>query len=498
MKKLLFIALLFSSLLTQAQTQNGAYTAIGKGVATTFLTDYQCLGVNTSMLGTGTGFEDKKFTLGTSEAAFSIYSPALTKENFINLRKSISNSITRKDEDNFNLVEQKESVANFAEKGININANYNWFGFSFQGEKFGGIAVQIREKYNWYSKLNKQSTDIIFRGQFASIFDSLTVVFGQDTSRIANRENLSKDTLQAVVAGDISSPLLISELTNGTKIKYRWDREWNIGYGRKIIGNPNSFALYGGVSARYIQSIALFDFESNDDGVSLSSAVSPSFDINYGSIANTNPSSVWENTKKKLPEIVGRGYGFDLSATVKMAKIFTFGMAINNIGSVTYDKDVYKVRDTLIGSVSLSGLQDPNVLASVNRFLDKDGILELEGQEQIVVNNSATIRLGGSMNMFNKINIGVDLVAPFNSDNPGSLANPIVSVGGDFKLFKWLVLSAGYYGGGVYKSNVPLGINFILKGGAYEFGVSSTDILRFVTENTNSVSTAFGFARIRF
>lgn len=498
MKTYGLILLLVTTTLVFGQTQNGAYTGIGKGVATTFLTDYQCLGVNTSMLGVGTGYEDKKGTFGTSEVAFSIYSPALTKENFINLRKSISNSISGNSDEGFNMEEQREAVANFAEKGIAINANYNWFGFAYQGEKFGGIAVQVREKYNWYSQLNQQSTDIIFRGQFASIFDSLTVAFNGDTSQIANRPGISEDTLAAVIAGQINSPLLISELTNGTKIKQRWDREWNIGYGRKIFGNPNSLALYGGVSARYIQSVAHFDFESNDDGISLYSALSPSFDIDYGLAALVNPSAVAEDLSRKLPEIVGNGYGFDLSATVKMAKIFTFGMAINNIGSVTYNKNIYRVKDTLIGSLSLEGLSDPNVLQAVNRFLDKDGILELEGQEKLVVPNSATIRLGGSMNLFNRINVGVDMVAPFNKDNPGSLANPIISVGGDFKLFKWLTLSAGYYGGGVYKSNVPLGVNFVLRGGAYEFGISSTDILRFVSDNTNSVSTAFGFARIRF
>ncbi|SFT54309.1 hypothetical protein SAMN05216474_1207 [Lishizhenia tianjinensis] len=498
MKIYSLVILLFTTTLVFGQTQNGAYTAIGKGVATTFLNDYQSLGVNTSMLGTGTGYEDKKMTFGTSEMAFSIYSPALTKQNFINLRTAISNEITGNSEEGFNLTEQKEAVANFAEKGIAMNANLNWFGFAYQGEKFGGIAVQVREKFNWYSQLNEQTTDIIFRGQFASIFDSLTVAFNGDTTKIANRPGISQDTLAAAISGQISSPILISELTNGTKIKQRWDREWNIGYGRKIFGKPETFALYGGISGRYIQSVAHFDFESNDDGVSLYSALSPTFDIDYGAIANSNPSAVIGDASRKIPEIVGNGYGFDLSATVKMAKIFTFGLAINNLGSVTYNKNIYKVRDTLIGSVSLNGLSDPNVLQSVNRFLDKDGILEIEGQEKLVVANSATIRLGGSMELFKRINFGVDIVAPFNKDNPGSLANPIISAGGDFKLFKWLTLSAGYYGGGVYKSNVPLGVNFILRGGAYEFGISSTDILRFVSENTNSVSTAFGFARIRF
>ena len=48
-----------------AQTQGIAYTAVGKGVATTFLTDYPCLGINTSALGWGSGYEKKRVTMGS-------------------------------------------------------------------------------------------------------------------------------------------------------------------------------------------------------------------------------------------------------------------------------------------------------------------------------------------------------------------------------------------------------------------------------------------------
>ncbi|MDG1657530.1 MAG: hypothetical protein P8H56_03010, partial [Crocinitomicaceae bacterium] len=59
-------------------------------------------------------------------------------------------------------------------------------------------------------------------------------------------------------------------------------------------------------------------------------------------------------------------------------------------------------------------------------------------------------------------------------------------------------LSAGYLGGGLYKHNIPIGVNFILGGGTYEFGISSRDVLSFFLDDSNSISTAFGFARVRF
>ena len=47
MKKIILLSSFLSFVITiSAQTQGVAYTAVGKGVATTFLTDYQCLGIS--------------------------------------------------------------------------------------------------------------------------------------------------------------------------------------------------------------------------------------------------------------------------------------------------------------------------------------------------------------------------------------------------------------------------------------------------------------------
>jgi hypothetical protein len=63
---------------------------------------------------------------------------------------------------------------------------------------------------------------------------------------------------------------------------------------------------------------------------------------------------------------------------------------------------------------------------------------------------------------------------------------------------KWLCLSAGYFGGGIYRSNVPVGIKVVLKDGAYEFGISSYDALSFFLKSSNSLSAAMGVVRVRF
>lgn len=493
MKRILFLSTLLLSMVSYSQTQGVAYTAVGKGVATTFLTDYHCLGINNSALGWGTGFKDKRFTTGSTEFNLGIYSDSLSVERLRELYKAVRQDIAGDEENQPDWDRQKQYAADYMRSGIAMDANFNWLGFSFQSKTFGGIAVNIQESYNWYSRLNEETTNLIFEGKFAQYFDSLTVVFGNDTSRISNYDGISQDTLDHVILGTISNPLDLSQITKGSELKMNWNRYYNFGYGRKILGNDSTFALYAGIGGRYIQSMAMLSLESDGDNVYMYSSLSPFYDINYGAITNINDIT----QSGAIPKVVGNGYGVDLSASAILFGKLKIGAAVNNIGSVTYTRNVYKVRDSILGDMKLDGLSNYNITNAANMLLEDGGILSLEGQEKYTVKNAATMRLGASINL-DIVNVGIDVIAPFNADNPGSLQNAVISVGGDIRPVRWLAISAGYYGGGIYKHNIPMGINFILGGGTYEFGISSRDALSFIFDGANSVSTAFGFARVRF
>lgn len=493
-QSLLLITTFFFLLSAQAQTQGIAFPTVGKGVSTAFVTDYHSLGINVSGLGWGTGYEGKRFTTGASEFNFGVYSESLTSDKLKALTKTLYQQAVSKGEDDIDYQRQLDAAADYAEKGVGVYLDFNWAGFSFQNEKFGGIAFNIRENYQWYSQLNKQTTDILFRGKLSSYFDSLTVVFGTDTTTVANHEGMSEDSLAAVIQGKINVPLRISEITNGSRIKMVWNRSYNIGYGRKIIGSDSTFAIYGGIGARLIQSMAMFDFESNDAGLQVVSSVTPAFNIDYANIGGTNAIQ----HSGGIPPAVGNGYGIDLAASVVMFKRLRIAAAVNNIGSVTYTKNVYNVKDTLFGNFSLDGLDEANITQTVNQMLRDGGILQLVGTEKVKVINASDFRIGAMFQPIKQVRLGFDMVAPFNKDNPGSLQNAVISVGGDFSPVKWLALNVGYFGGGVYKNNIPLGITFILRDGSYEFGFASRDALSFFTKNGHSVSMAFGFARFRF
>ncbi len=495
MKLKLVLLFFLSASLAYSQTQGVAFPTVGKGVATPFVTDYHALGINTSALGWKPRYEGKKFTTGTSEFAFGISSDSLSAKKLRNLTSTLYNAALHKNANEIDYKRQMQAAGDYAEAGIAINFDYNWLGFSYYGKKFGGIAFNIREKYSWYSKMNSQTTDLLFRGKLSSIFDSLTVVYGSDTSRIANNGNLSEDSLGHVVSGSLNVPIRISELTKGTQIQLLWSRSYNIGYGRKLFGKDSVFEVYGGVGARLITSMAMFNMTSDNDGLRMYSSITPTFDIDYGNVSGSN--SVPKKTKGIAP-VMGTGYGIDLSASVILFSKLRIAAAVNNIGSVTYKRNVYKVKDTLFASFDLGGVNNGNITQTVNQLVRDNGLMTLEGEQKYTVINASDFRFGASFEPIKYFRIGFDMVAPFNKNNPGSIQNPVYSVGGDIIPVKWLQLSIGYYGGGIYKNSMPLGLTFVLKDGGYEFGIASRDALSFFTRNGTSVSAAMGFARVRF
>ncbi len=87
-----------------AQTQGFSYSAVGKGYATTAVTDYHALGINVSSLGWGTGYKGKRFTLGMTEFGAGIYSDSLNADKLKRGMSSQSSSCLRIDR--FILIDQ--------------------------------------------------------------------------------------------------------------------------------------------------------------------------------------------------------------------------------------------------------------------------------------------------------------------------------------------------------------------------------------------------------
>lgn len=495
MKKLFTLLFLASNILLWSQTEYIAYPASGRGVASTFVTDYHALGVNPANLG-WQQYPGKKFTTGSSEFGFSLYSSALSKQD---LRDNIWGVVKSGSLDTLSREEKIQTANDIAGSDMNFNMNYNAFGFSYQSPKFGGIAFSVRTTASWSSNFNSNLSELLFEGKFASYFDSLSYYNGTDTVTIANDGNMSADSSSNVISGQASVPLNLSELMDGSYLRLSWNREYHIGYGRKILDLDSNFTLYAGVGAKYIQGIGFFDFSAENGQLKLISSMSPGFNIDYGAAALSNPSAITaSNASSFFRSSVGEGWGLDFGVNVTLFKKLHLAASVTNIGQMTYYGNVYEGTDTLLVSYSSDGLSDMNVSQSLPEMLEESGLIKINGRESYTVKLPGTLRLGGSLELGKFAHVGLDLVAPFN-DVPGSIDGFAWGVGGDVYLAKRiLALSAGLTGGGGYDTQIPIGVNVRLKGGTYEFGVASKDMITFFTENSPTLSVAFGFARIRF
>lgn len=484
MKKIIALfALTFGSISLFAQYELSSFTSTGRGGATTFATDYQAIGINPANLGWQYKFDDKTAAFGLNEITFSAKSDALTKQEVRNMFS--------KDAKSFTYEEKIAAARNFTDAGFALNFDYGAMGFAFYNEKFGGLGFRINDRVQTYMKFGETASDILFLGKRAPYFDQYLLDDG--TTIAATDYDAAVDT--TINLGTATSPLAISQLLEGTEINMSWIREYNLSYGRKIIDGDGDLQLYVGGGVKYLQGLALLEVKAEDGELTAYSSVTPFFDIDYGTAALTNPSSVVQ--KGAIPNSVGSGFGFDLGANAILFEKLKIGAAITNIGSITWDGNVYNVQDTLVIDTKDEGLENYNVFQGVQNITGKDGLFKWSGENKKTVALPTVIRLGASMEFGEKIELGVDLLVPGNKV-PGNYENVVLGLGGDFKLGKVLKLSGGFVTGGNYATQIPLGITFSSLSGSYEFGIASRDAVSFFKDKGATLSLSIGFLRFRF
>jgi hypothetical protein len=235
---------------------------------------------------------------------------------------------------------------------------------------------------------------------------------------------------------------------------------------------------------------------------SMISAFSPGFDLDYGSIASLNPSALAGQAQQFWRSPVGYGFGLDFGVNMMIMNKLHIAASVTNIGSMKYTGNVYRGSDTLVVDYSALGLQDMNIGNSIPELLEESGLFKLDGVQDTTMKLPATMRFGASLELGKFAHVGVDLVAPFDKTLPGSVNGFAWGLGGDIILpagtSSKIYLMLGVTGGGGYDIQMPLGINFVLKDGAYEIGIASRDAVTFFVNNKPTISMAFGFARMRF
>lgn len=448
-----------------AQNELSNFSATGRGgVSTTFALDYQALGINPANLGRqGTSL----VSLTVGEVGAGVGSQSLTNSQFKKLVFHPNDPLTP--------AERTALVANLNnQNALNLNADATAFGLAFTlPPGLGGLAVAVRQRLNGHVALNQNSADILVNGQQAALVQQYYDAAGNPRSA--------------------NTPPLLSAALEGTELQLALTNEFNIGYGVQVVDVPGVFKLTAGAGYRYIQGVGVADVRIRGGSLSAYSSLSPIFDINYGSLT-TSPTFNYKSGSGLQP--VGSGNGFDVGLAAEVGKYVRLGVALTDMGSMTWTGNVVTANDQSLAFPQYAGLTTYDVIQNVVNQFGASGqtLFTYQTAQERRASLPTKLRLGGGVRISELLEAGLDVTVPLN-EVAGNLPAPFIGAGLDYKPRRWLRLSSGLSGGAGYSLSVPLGLTFVTP--VWEAGFSTRSVLGYFSENNPYASAALGFLRFK-
>lgn len=260
---------------------------------------------------------------------------------------------------------------------------------------------------------------------------------------------------------------------NDLNLKASYTRSFNFSYARDItdlIPQDIFKSISAGINLKMVQGYAYasvdhvtaslitnsdYSIELNNDS-QVNIAVSPDFGIEWDFDSTTTKTQ----NLSPFPSPAGSGFGFDIGFAAELDDVWSFGLALTDIGSITWDGEV--VQYTSTGSFILTE-PDSTQLDSLSNSFTGDGAYG----DPFKSNLPTALRLGTSFRldkMFDgdfpgEMLIVSDLNIGFN-DEPGNSKTPRFSLGFEWKPFAWLPIRSGWSFGGMNGFNWGFGFGF--------------------------------------
>ncbi len=464
-----------------AQSEASDFARIGHaGFLSTVVTDYQCVGINPANLGfvptrdvysfstplsSGSERSRKTFAVSLGEGGASIRSDALSKSGMIDILLQRGTAVK------FSEADKVAAAKAFSGKGLRFNLDIMPFAFAYQHESIGGFALSVRERVNGTFVLNEQAAKLMFQGRHSDYFDSTALNWRGDT------------------IGYARSPQKFSKLFDGTILSMSWLREFAISYGIQVF-EDSSTSIYVGVAPKFLQSYAYLEARVAAGDLLAQSALSPYFAINYGKA--TTPSAI---TGTALVPI-GEGYGLDAGVTVKYQD-WTFSGSIIDIGSVTYNGNVFAAGDTVLNGLGSEGFDSYNLFEEAPKITGEGQYFRWEGLMSAKSELPMRLRFGTSWQQSKRWSYGVDCIIALN-DVAGALRQTLISSGVDYRPKDWLNIGLGLAHGANMGLTMPTSIMFSIMNGRWQLGISTLDLTSLFSNVNPVVSGIIGVARIRW
>jgi hypothetical protein len=486
MKKcLLLAATLVSTAAALAQADGGVFTGTGRGAVMPFVTDYQAIGINPANLDLTPRYENTTVTFGFAEGSAGMFSEFFSREE-------VANTLLRRDFETLNQQERREYAENFQNKLTTLNVDVITSGVSVRTNNAGTFAFSTRERIDMSARFGEIPSQLLFLGSAADYFSQVVLMNG-DT--IPNTGNLSADTLQMIEAGIVApeDALSLAQALDQTSIGFGWIREFNLAYGKRLL-KTETLEVHGGIGAKLLVGNGWLQVDVDGTDVQVFSALSPVFGVDYGEIAQQNPTAFDPNAPSLKP--VGLGWGIDLGATVVLKEKLLLSAAINDIGQMTWDGNLYELNDQLLTEFTDPGAETADVIDEVINFSSADSYLDWQGTSSRTTNLPTQARLGAGFIVSPKLRLAADAVLPVN-DNVIGYQDPVIALGADVNPLPFIQLSAGVIRSEADVLKIPAGVTFIAGQGRWEAGFASRDLITWFTQENPTVSFAWGFLRFR-
>ncbi len=445
-----------------AQTEMSSFSATGSGLSTTMLTDYQASGINPANLGWNR--DGRKFHLGIAEVSGSVFSQPFTRSDLFNFFKT---------DVDFTSYDKIEAVRKFSNARLILDVSAMSAGFAFQDEKIGGFAFQVRDRNLTNLKMNNLVADILWLGYNSDYFDQKVI----------------DEVTGEVIAGISTDPMPITDLLKGTSFTQLWIREYSLSYGRSVFSSDN-VKLYVGAGIKLLSGMGIVEITTKDDKLVAYSSLSPGFKFNYPQ---------WTPSHKEGTSYspVGHGMAFDLGMTIDLYDQVRIGMAVTDIGSLTWDGNVYEANySATVNRIETGGIGTESIDKIFDAIAVKDDLFEWNGLTEKKTNLPSIWRVGANYSGIKKLTLGFDFMAPLQK-LPGSYEQMVWGIGAHYNPYGRFVLTAGLGGGGNTGFRVPLGFGFEILPG-WEAGLATRDIVTLFRDKDPYLSVALGFLRFGF
>ena len=474
---------LICTLFASAQMENAAFTETGRGASHSFATDYHALGINPGNLGLGNRY-NKKFTLGLGQVGTSLYSEGFTREQLWRGVTGVENELTS--------AEKQQAALDFAGSDYSLSLYATIFGFAVNTD-IGNFAFSMNLRGSYFSNFNDEGASQLFNGYVAPYFDTWRVQDAEGNISEIPNGGPNSDQIENVILG-LASPDSVrqaADLYRDSRLKAMAFMEYNLGYGRNVF-ESDDVSLFAGVGLKFMQGIFVADI--NTEGgrvVDAYTSASPTIGIDLGNEQETNPSFQDDGFS------VGNGFGFDLGLTAEIADQFRVSASVTDIGSITFNGNVYQSGDAPVFDIETQGIDSYNVFSNFDSFAGDDGAFPWVGKREQKVELPTQFRTGLGYFHNEKLRVGLDLAFPLN-EAAGNIEKMAFAFGAEYLVASSVSLSAGIGAGDNFGFRVPFGVNFVVGEGSWEFGVATRDVMYALRDDRPNLSVVAGLLRFRF